>query len=60
MGIGEIATPQVKTEDAFPSTNLGIERAVETLVDIVSLCPEDLSGTSILCGSAELVEPAAM
>ena len=60
MGIGEIAAPQVEADNAFTYTDLGIERTIEPLINIVCLCPEDLSGTSILCGSAELVEPAAL
>ena len=59
MGIGEIAAPQVEADNAFAYTDLGIERTIEPLINIVCLCPEDLSGTSILGGGAELVDPAA-
>ena len=60
MGIGEIAAPQVDTDNAFTCADFSIERAVKTLVDVVCLCPKDLPDTSILGGGADLVNPAAM
>ena len=60
VGIGEVAAPQVDAHDAFTGTDLGIERAVKALVNVISLGPKDLTCSTVLGGGRDLVDPAAL
>lgn len=49
-GVRDVAAPEAYVEDTFPYAHLGVQRPVETLIDVVALGPVDFPGSAELRG----------